>query len=116
MRVVIKVIGDLTGFKLRTSDNVWLKRWSSIVSLIGVTVICSMKVLRTRKTKGLPNGKPLFNLTEAHSAKLMSKNVRNISFLLLINNMLSKSIVRGRIATSEKKLTFYAVPYAWRVV
>ncbi|MEN0627802.1 hypothetical protein AAIG33_10210 [Phytobacter ursingii] len=61
---------DLTGFKLRTSDDVWLKRWSSIVSLIGVTVICSMKVLRTRKTKGLPNGKPLFNLAEAQRFEL----------------------------------------------
>ncbi|MDC0728923.1 hypothetical protein POH93_26560 [Phytobacter diazotrophicus] len=54
------------------------------------------------KTKGLPNGKPLFNLAEAQSAKLMSENVRNRPFLPLINNMLSKSIVRGRLAPSEK--------------
>lgn len=56
----------------------------------------------TQTKKGTPFGIPLNWLAEAQSAKLMSENVRNSPFLPLINNMLSKLIVRGRLATSEK--------------
>lgn len=58
--------------------------------------------MRGKTKKGMPFGIPLNWLAEAQSAKLMSENVRNSSFLPLINNMLSKQIVRGRLATSEK--------------
>ncbi|MGD1724727.1 hypothetical protein, partial [Klebsiella pneumoniae] len=55
-----------------------------------------------KSKKGLPFGNPFFYMAEAQSAKLTSENARNSSFLPLINNLLSKTDVRRRLATSEK--------------